>query len=416
MSSVRLAFTVAIATVLASCVRPEPAQREGPDLVGLRPDAPVYAKHGPFWVGTRDFRIDDATRPIPLTVWYPALNPNGAKEEITYTDVLIKWDAKLPAGKTATVKGHAIKDAAVERSSGPYPLILFSHGLGDSRVAYAYLTEHLASQGFVVIAPDHTEWWADDLPTLWKDSILRPQDILRVIAYAESLTGEKGALRGLIDVQHIGIAGHSYGGYTALAAGGARFALDEFNAFCAALAKGDPVRAGCTALVRHETDMAALAGLQPMPQGLWPPARTDSRIRAVAALAPGSPLFGNSGLTTMRVPLLAMGGSADTEAPPEWGLAAYEHASSQAKALVVFENAAHMLFGATCHDEQWFADVGHSDWCSDAVWDMNRAHDLINHFTTAFMLDVLKGNKDAHTALLPDAVKFTGLQYKTTMK
>lgn len=70
----------------------------------------------------------------------------------------------------------------------------------------------------------------------------------------------------------------------------------------------------------------------------------------------------------------------------------------------------------TCDDERWLADTGHSDWCSDAVWDMSRAHDLINHFTTAFMLDVLKRDKEAHKALLPKAVHFTGIQYKTTLK
>jgi hypothetical protein len=43
---------------------------------------------------------------------------------------------------------------------------------------------------------------------------------------------------------------------------------------------------------------------------------------------------------------------------------------------------------------------------------MDRAHDLINHFTTAFLLDVLKGDKDAHAALAPDAVSFPGITYQ----
>ena len=53
---------------------------------------------------------------------------------------------------------------------------------------------------------------------------------------------------------------------------------------------------------------------------------------------------------------------------------------------------------------------------TDPVWDMNRAHDLINHFATAFLLDTLKGDKEAHAALLPDAVSFPGIEYATTMK
>ena len=54
--------------------------------------------------------------------------------------------------------------------------------------------------------------------------------------------------------------------------------------------------------------------------------------------------------------------------------------------------------------------------CSDAVWDMDRAHDLINHFTTAFLLDVMKNDPEAHKALLPEAVTFEEVQYTTTFK
>jgi hypothetical protein len=43
---------------------------------------------------------------------------------------------------------------------------------------------------------------------------------------------------------------------------------------------------------------------------------------------------------------------------------------------------------------------------------MDRAHDLINHFTTAFLLDTLKGDAAAHAALAPDAVAFPGIEYQ----
>ena len=53
------------------------------------------------------------------------------------------------------------------------------------------------------------------------------------------------------------------------------------------------------------------------------------------------------------------------------------------------------------------------DWGTLAA---DRAQDLIHHFTTAFLLDVLKGDKEAHKALLPEAVKFEEIQYTTTWK
>ena len=58
------------------------------------------------------------------------------------------------------------------------------------------------------------------------------------------------------------------------------------------------------------------------------------------------------------------------------------------------------------------SEMGLDFLCSDPVWDMDRAHDLINHFTTAFLLDVLKGDVEAHAALSPDAVSFPGIVYE----
>jgi hypothetical protein len=59
-------------------------------------------------------------------------------------------------------------------------------------------------------------------------------------------------------------------------------------------------------------------------------------------------------------------------------------------------------------------DVGMFWFCSDEVWDMLRAHDLTNHFVTAFFLATLKDDTEAAAALAPDAVQFPGITYKTT--
>ena len=45
---------------------------------------------------------------------------------------------------------------------------------------------------------------------------------------------------------------------------------------------------------------------------------------------------------------------------------------------------------------------------------MDRAHDLINHFVTAFLLAELKGDGEAAAALAPQNVNFPGIQYETT--
>ena len=45
--------------LLMLLVTPLAAQEATPEPVGLRPDAPTYALHGPYWVGTREFVIPD---------------------------------------------------------------------------------------------------------------------------------------------------------------------------------------------------------------------------------------------------------------------------------------------------------------------------------------------------------------------
>ena len=49
--------------------------------------------------------------------------------------------------------------------------------------------------------------------------------------------------------------------------------------------------------------------------------------------------------------------------------------------------------------------LGLEVFCTDPVWDMDRAHDLINHFATAFLLAELKGDGEAAEALAPENVE-----------
>ena len=80
--------------------------------------------------------------------------------------------------------------------------------------------------------------------------------------------------------------------------------------------------------------------------------------------------------------------------------------------MVVFANADHLLFFNQCRDMSWL--IANTFWaCSDPVWDMDRAHDLINHFVTAFLMAELKGDSEASTALAPENVAFPGIQYET---
>lgn len=383
---------------------------EGNTAVVLRPDAPPYAVHGPYPVGMKSLVIEDGGDPQSVSVWYPALNPAGDEEAVTYS---VRWKIEgLYPDLASDVAGHALLDAAPDVDNGPYPLVVFSHGYGGDAVIYSSLLEHLASYGFVVAAPDHVELFSESDAAIPTASILRPQVITRVLDYASEEANQSDALPGMIDMEHVAVVGQDFGGFTALASANARMDINAFQERCAALAPDDPNQHLCV-LAHTEEIMVEAAGLDAEPEGLWPSAG-DARVDAVATLAGDTYVFGEDGMADVVVPVLAIGGTADTFTPYDWGVRqAYDSVSSDQKILVSVENADHHIFNVSCGDSPSIVDeLGAFFYCSDPVWDMDRAHDLINHFTTAFLLDVLTGNEDAHAALASESVTFPGITYE----
>lgn len=423
-----LVLMIAALVVSVLATMPSVGAQEGPkpEAVGLRPDAPPYALRGPHPVGTMEFIIEpDAERPLPLTVWYPALNPDGVAEEITYVYdnfVSIEGFPEL---------GHAIANAPADTDGGPYPLVIFSHGSVEYRYAYAYLTEHLASHGFVVMAVDHTgntiaysvdpevmganmEGWAGGFVTT---AVYRPVDVQRTIDYAASLTGEGQVLAGMIDLEHIGVAGHSYGGYTALVSTGARVNVSPLREWCEAQG-ADPALQNdlgyvmfCSLFAGSEAQILAMRGSTSQPGELWPP----FDVSGVDAIVPISPLapFSPESFEQVDIPALLIVGT-DDFFPTIYSdtIRVYDSLRGDRKGLVAFENASHFFPLNEC--SEWALQLGMHPFCSDAVWDMARAHDLIDHFTTAFLLATLKDDADAAAALAPEAVTFPGITYETT--
>ena len=106
--------------------------------------------------------------------------------------------------------------------SGRYPLIVFSHSSGGRRTQSTFLCTHLASHGYVVAAMDHSETVVPELgrqaeeteeqrSARWDAVIAARVPDIRVLLDAMEARGE-------IERTRIGIAGHSFGGWTALAA------------------------------------------------------------------------------------------------------------------------------------------------------------------------------------------------------
>lgn len=385
-----------------------------PELKGLRPDAPSHAVHGPYWVGYQQLEAPgDAHGGFAVKMWYPALNPAGAAESITYAIAL-----KSPDWRTyqpQIVHGHAIAGAPIDDTAdGAFPLVVFSHGYATNAEWYSALVEHYASHGLIVLAPEHRE---DDWFAAWAASFDRPADVKRTLDFAEALARPGGALAGKIDMTKVAVVGHSYGGYTALAMAGARFELDTFNVRCAALAADDPKAFLCAPFAGREQDMATRAGLPAPPEGLWPPLG-DARVKAIVPISGDAYLFNEQGLANVTVPMMAIGGTADWGTPWDWGTQlSYDNVASAHKALVGLEVAGHMIATNPCDAMPWtkhLPEVEHGFICLDPVWEKLRALDVINHFSTAFLLDTLTGNADARAALQPAAVQVPGIAFTAT--
>lgn len=192
------------------------------------------------------------------------------------------------------------------------------------------------------------------------------------------------------------VIGHSYGGYTALAAAGARIRPDELAHSCQeAAAAADPVVFQCEHLVPHRDAMAEMAGLPPGFDRAWP-TLADPRVDAAVALAGDAIMFGPTGLAQITVPLLTIGGTDDRDSPFAWGTAyAYEHVSSERRVQVGLDGARHFAFVGPCERTRAVLVLVPTGFCTDPGWERTDAHRVVAHMTTSFLLTELAGDKAA---------------------
>lgn len=373
----------------------------------------TYAAQGSHAVGYREFTTTGAQeQTLTLRAWYPAVPTTGEPVTMDYT-APNKFGEEITPGEQITSVGEALADAQPEPADEPYPLVVFSHGFSLSPIVYSTLVEHYASQGYVVLAPEHNEGFDGSLTGFWEELIDRPVDIHRTIDFAEQLTESGEPLAGMIDLDNVAVVGHSYGGYTALAAGGARFDFAAYKTRCAALTADDPLNFFC-APIPNESDMAMRAGLDEVPSGLWP-SFGDPRVTAVISMAGDAYPFDQRGLAELDVPVMAMGGTVDDGTPYTWGAKlTYDNAGSENKTLVSFPGAGHFLFVDPCENLAWVENSVYRDGiCTDAVWD-TRPLDIVMHYTSAFLRDTLDDDPEARATLAGGQPDLDNVEYQTT--
>ncbi len=374
------------------------------DVTASGPDHLPLASPGPRQVGLSHWPAAEA--PLPLTVWYPALPEEASPATLRYAYGI----TMLNAGSTlalATYPGRAVPGASPDLAGGPYPMVVLSSGFAIGPGAYAWLAEHVASYGFVVAAPHHDE--SLDPQTLWRATADRPQDISAVLDEIDAASVPGGRLAGLVapgpaEPDRVAVVGHSYGGYAALASAGAR--LDTAALLAACKSDGAPDGAlafQCDALLPYLDALAARAGLTAVPSGQWP-SWADPRVGAAVAVASDAVMFGPDGLANVQVPLLAIGGTADADAPFTWGTeAAYEHSSGPRKAEVALLGAEHLVFTGGCDAPRVVLALVRTAFCADPAWEPGAARDVVAHYVAAFLLAELAHEPDADVHLDPDA-------------
>ncbi len=243
---------------------------------------------------------------------------------------------------------------------GPFPVIVFSHGYGNYAQTYEPLSSYWTSNGYVVIRPSHADAgvlrdqirdtlreafeqppdnrgqqrrpeprqdprpqpaepfrpnpmetiWEKEREPQWRNRVADVRLVLDSLADLETRFPE---LRGKLDRSRIGVAGHSYGGFTTM----------------------------------------LLSGVRTF--GSTPLQLADPRIRAVVVMSPQGPStvrgLTDQSWTEVRVPVMYMTGTEDRGAlegeDSAWRRKAYDLSPAGDKYFVLLRGGRHSSFTGT---------------------------------------------------------------------
>ena len=230
-----------------------------------------------------------------------------------------------------------------QRSRGEeIPVVIISHGLGSKPEDFAEISPHLASHGYLVVLPQHigsdSQHQQAFLRGLSREVFLtdefinRPLDISYVIDTLERRNRDE--FDGRLALDKVGVFGHSFGGYTALAVGGATIDFDYLEQRCAPdLGRTNTaLLLQCRALDLERKDYNF----------------RDERVVAVLGHNPvNRAIFGPEGLSQIQIPVLMGAGSYDPATPFIFEqLGSFTWLTTPDKYLLLQEGQAHVDISA----------------------------------------------------------------------
>jgi predicted dienelactone hydrolase/ABC-type amino acid transport substrate-binding protein len=199
-----------------------------------------------------------------------------------------------------------------EGQAVPAPVVVISHGLGSAPIDFDYLAEHLASYGFAVALPQHIGSDSKRLESILDgringdvspvEFIDRPLDVKYLLDELTRLSSTDPTLKGRLNLQQIGVMGHSFGGYTSLALAGAAINHERLRDQC--VDTQPTFNLSLILQCRAKT-------LPPFNYNL-----SDSRIKAAIAINPLiSTILGPEELGDIKIPIMVVSGSYDVVTP-----------------------------------------------------------------------------------------------------
>lgn len=306
------------------------------------PDAP-----GPWIAGTFDAEMTGSTGvETKVQVWFPA---SEADEDLVYYDGLL-------AG-TAREDGEPACDE-------PRPVLVFSHGSGGMRWQSPFWTEHLATHGWIVVAPDHQGNTYFDDGTIERSEVAlrRPVDVADTYDWLL----QDPTLSGCVDPDAgYVVAGHSFGGFTTMAVAGAVLDADATAAWC-------------------ETHDEWLCDdvdtfVETYGQTLFD--LTDPRVTAAVAWAPAGYELLIGGLEDIAVPTMVLGGTLDIYTPMATQVTPiYDALTTSPRLLGELDGAGHFVFSIACEL------VDNFDECDPPYLPAEDLQPTITTVSTAFVM------------------------------